>query len=178
MLKEPRDPLAELIAILIIGGITFLIRFATGSISFKKPDTEENIKEDNLKSTIVRAGKEVERTLYEINVFLDANATECRGKALAGASELAKNKESTLYSIREEGMKTNHLALLLITNTLGEQISSGTHHVYRGVLGIIGRDMLKVFQIAVHTMKEKGYYTDQEAEKDMQWVNEQIKKAG
>jgi len=178
MLKEPRNPLAEIIAILIVGGITVLIRFATGSISFRKPDTEENIKEDNLKPTIVREGKEVERTLYEINVFLDANATECREMALAGASELAKNKGRTLYSIREEGMKTNHLALLLITNTLGEQISNGNHHVYRGVLGIIGRDMLKVFQIAVHAMKEKGYYTDQEAEKDMQWINEQIKKAG
>lgn len=178
MIKEPNDPLAEIIAFSVVGAIIAVIRFASGSISFKRMSDEKDIEEEKLKPSLPSEGREVDGTLCEIKLFLDANATACRAEALAGASELANDKEKTVCSIRDEKMKVDHLALLLITNTLGEQISSGAHHVHRGILGHTGRDMCHVFRSAVEAMKKRGYCTDEEAAKDMQWINEKIRKAG
>lgn len=115
---------------------------------------------------------EVKLTIEEIKSFLGAHAFLSQSIIEPVAVALAKDAERTIYSIRIDGMKPDRLALLLITNVIGEQLACGQHHVYRGTLSMIGRDMLKVWTTAVSTLKERGYYTEAEAEEDIKWIKE------
>ncbi len=83
-----------------------------------------------------------------------------------------------MYSIRIDGMKPDHLALMLIANVIGDELSTGSYHVYRGVLGAVGNDMLKLWNATISALKERGYYSDAEVEEDMRWIREQISNAG
>src|SRR5688572_1005813 len=96
----------------------------------------------------VFAPYEVRLTVAQIKTFL-ANAA---GPSLAliepTAVSLAREAEKTVYSVRIDHMKPDHLALLLITNVVGNSIGSGSHHTYRGVLNAVGTDMLAVWSAA------------------------------
>lgn len=94
------------------------------------------------------------------------------------AVSLARSAEQTVFSIRIDGLKPDQLALILICNVLGRHLSSGEHHTYRGVLGFMGSDMLQLWTKAIATLRERGYYTDEQANDDMSWIKEQIKNVG
>ena len=110
--------------------------------------------------------------------FILLNANVCGGIIEPKVIALAKDAGKTFYSVRIEKMKPEHLALLLVTNVLGAEIQSGNHHIYRGILGIIGQDMLSAWSSAQKVMLERGYVTDDGVAKDNQWIHEQIKGAG
>ena len=121
---------------------------------------------------------EVKLTIEEINSFLLAHANLAKSIVEKDATVLVKDAEKTIYSVRIEGMKPKHLALLLITNVTGKHLSMGNFHSYRGVLNTIGHEMLNLFSKALQVMLEHGYQTIEEAEKDMQWIRRQIANAG
>ena len=121
---------------------------------------------------------EVKITVKEAKRFLSQTATLCRRTIEPDAVTLAKDVDKTVYSIRVDRMKPDHLALLLITNVLGRHIGSGAYHTYRGVLNMVGQDMLEVWHAAQNAMRERGYATEQEAAKDNRWMKKQIRKAG
>jgi hypothetical protein len=118
---------------------------------------------------------EVKVTVEEIRAFLGSDAWASRSIIEQAAIEYAKDAEKTVYFIRIDRMKPDHLALFLILNVLGIRLASGQYHIHRGVLGIIGKDMLSMWTAAVREMQERGYYDDQKAKEDMQWVQKQIK---
>ena len=91
---------------------------------------------------------------------------------------LLKEKEKSLYSLREEGWPPNRLVLLLISNVTGELISSSQYHVYRGCLNMVGCEYLKFFNKAVSDMEKYGYISTEEAEDDRKWIKEQIEMWG
>jgi len=121
---------------------------------------------------------EVRLTVEEVKAFLEGTAGPCRSVIEPAVLALAKNAEKTVYTIRIDGMKPERLALLLTTNVIGQHLGSGWHHTYRGVLGIVGRDMLSVWHSAQRRMLDRGYISDEEMTEDNQWVQEQIKAAG
>jgi hypothetical protein len=121
---------------------------------------------------------EVKVTSEEISAFLTKHANSSKSIIERGTSDLLKDVDKAIYSIRIEGVKPEHLALLLITNVTGEHLSMGNYHVYRGVLNIVGNNMLAVFSHAVQLMQERGYQSSEEADEDMQWVHRQIAGAG
>jgi len=121
---------------------------------------------------------EVMVTSKEINAFLEKHAFLSREIIARDTLALVKIAEKTVYSVRIDGLKPDRLALILITNVLGDHISSGRYHTYRGFLNMIGNDMLKVWHTAINTLREKGYYSESEAEDDRKWIREQIKNAG
>ena len=121
---------------------------------------------------------EVKITIKEAKSFLGQTATLCRRIIEPDVVTLAKDVDKTVYSIRVDRMKPDHLALLLITNVLGRHIGSGAYHTYRGVLNIVGQDMLEVWQAAQEAMQERGYATEREVAKDNRWIKKQIKNAG
>lgn len=122
--------------------------------------------------------KEVKRTCAEIEAFLNENASACAELVRSEAISLARQRRKTVASIREDGMSCDQLALVLITNVLGRQLSSGRYHLYQGTLGSVANDMLKVWRGAVETMIDRGYYTKEEGLKDMRWVVREIENAG
>jgi len=121
---------------------------------------------------------EVKITLEEARVFLGQNAELCRSIIEPEVTALVRDAEKTVYSLRIDRMKPDHLVLLLITNVLGRHIGSGCHHTYRGILSMVGRDMLKVWHAAQKTMLERGYASEHEVAEDNKWVQEQIKGVG
>jgi len=121
---------------------------------------------------------EVKVTLGEVDAFLNQHAFLCKDVVRSEVASLAKVADKTVHSIRIDHMKPDHLALVLITNVLGRHLSSGQHHTYRGVLGMVGSDMLKVWSAAISRLKERGYYSADEADQDMQWIRDQVKAVG
>jgi len=121
---------------------------------------------------------EVKATVGEIRTFLGLRDWLSRDVISKAAIALAKDADTTVHSIRIDGMKPDRLALLLILNVLGADLQSGRHHTYRGILGVVGTDMLNMWTAAVQTMRQRGYYDVTEAEEDMQWVRRQIEQAG
>jgi len=121
---------------------------------------------------------EVKTTLEETRAFLGQTAELCRSIIEPEVTALVRDAEKTMYSVRIDRIKPDHLALLLTTNVLGKQIGSGSHHTYRGVLGMEGKDMLKVWHAAQEAMLERGYASEQEVAEDNKWIQEQIKGAG
>jgi len=120
---------------------------------------------------------EVKVTLDEARAFM-AQAELCRGLVEPRVTSLVKDVEKTLYSVRIERMKPDQLALLLITNVLGKELGSGQDHTYRGVLNMMGKDMLKTWHAAQRAMLTGGYCTQDEMDEDNRWIQEQIKGAG
>lgn len=78
---------------------------------------------------------EVSLTQKELDSFLSKNAGNCLESIRSEIVSLIKDSEKTVYSIRIDNIKPEHLALLLTTNVIGNHISSGRYHVYRGLLG-------------------------------------------
>lgn len=91
---------------------------------------------------------------------------------------LANDVDKVLYSVRIDGMKPDHLALLLLTNVLGEELSSGSHHTYRGVLSATGIEMRSLWHQAQTILLKKGYANQQEVDEDNEWLKKQIGSAG
>ena len=57
-----------------------------------------------------------------------------------------------------------------IVHAVGDQLESGQHHIYRGVLGAVGITYKQLFEHAINTMVEMGGYTQE-------WANEHLRAA-
>ncbi|MDN7138602.1 hypothetical protein J6J34_10300 [Pseudidiomarina sp. 1ASP75-14] len=121
---------------------------------------------------------EVRLTIQEAKSFLDQFADLSKSILDTEVTSIAKDVEKTIYSVRIDGMKPDELALLLITNVIGQHLGCGKYHIYRGVLNMTGQDMLKVWHAAQRTMLERKFVSKSEVEKDNHWIMEQVKGAG
>lgn len=97
-----------------------------------------------------------------------------REQALA----LAKNADRTVYSICIDGLKPDQLALILIFNVLTRNLQSGWHHVYRGLLTITGKDMLRLWHLTAKELVKRGYSTQAEYDADLKGLMEAIRSVG
>lgn len=93
-------------------------------------------------------------------------------------TKLIKDKEKTIYSIRESKMSPRYLVLLLISNVSGDSLATGQYHVYRGRLSMEGQELLKLFNYAISEMEKNGFQSKEETEKDRVWIREQINSVG
>lgn len=55
-----------------------------------------------------------------------------------------------------------------IVHAVGDQLESGQHHIYRGVLGPVGITYKQLFEHAINTMVEMEGYTQE-------WANENLR---
>ena len=120
--------------------------------------------------------KEVKDTCYEIEsgVFDNIAASAIKNAAI----DLARDKEKTIYSIKEEGVSPAILAHILITNSIQELLLSGQYHVYRGILNAVGNAMVDCWDNSVDQLEILGRYSPQEAEDDKNWIRNEIKLIG
>ncbi len=101
-------------------------------------------------------------TCNDIEAFLRADNGLRLDVVRREALILANNTEKVLYSIRVDHMKPDQLALTLIYNVLTKQLQSGWQHSYRGVLSMIGQDMLRLWHITAKELVKRGYSTEAE----------------
>lgn len=121
---------------------------------------------------------EVKEVCNEVTMFMQDNSSLSKDIIQKEVLLLAKDYNKTLYSICKDKLKPDQLALILITNVLGKHLGSGHYHIYRGVVNTSGQEMLESWHAAIQTLRDKGYYSDAEAEDDNKWIEEQIKKVG
>ena len=121
---------------------------------------------------------EVKVTCQDINILLQADDGLCIDIVRREALKLAKDADKTLYSIRISGFKPDQLALILIFNVLVRNLEGGWYHVHRGVLGIQGHDMLRLWHKTAKEMIKRGYSTEEEYAIDVEGINRGIRSAG
>lgn len=71
-----------------------------------------------------------------------------------------------------------HLALVFIKQSLDNGLCSGQYHVYRGVLGIQGREFKEAYRIVNDKMIDKGYITEEVKNADLKSINIDINCVG
>jgi len=121
---------------------------------------------------------EVELTVEAVQEFLIQHAGLCKDIVEPAVMSLAREAEKTVYSIRINNMKPEQLALILITNVVGNYLGSGRYHTYRAVLGMVGSDMFKLWNVAQNVMLKSGYCTEAEIAEDNAWLRKQVQQAG
>ena len=161
----------------LIGAIVLLIMFCFPS----KP--EENIwgHPPNIKALNQRIPfnpDEVKATIIELQVIMERFSGPCWKIIQPDIVELIQDREKTIISIRENGMEPKHLAMLLTTNVIGMHVQSGQYHIYRGILGTIGEDMVRVWNLVQEAMKIQGYISESDVVEDNKWLEEQIAMVG
>jgi len=77
-----------------------------------------------------------------------------------------------------EGHKPLQVALNLIINFCGRDLALGGEHVYRGVLGMDGKEKQKLFLQAQAMMVERGFCTQEDADEGRALMERQVKDAG
>ena len=124
------------------------------------------------------ACSEVKWVCEEIEFFFDSYNFMATDVIRKESIRQAKDTNKTKYSIRVDRKKPKEIALLIISNISFNRLASGHGYIYRGVLSIIGRECLKVFNAAVGASEALGFISQQEAKEDMRNLSEQIKKNG
>lgn len=92
--------------------------------------------------------------------------------------ELLADREKTTASIVEDGLDPKAVVYLLITNVTWDQLCSGQHHVYRGVLNFGGNQLLDAFAKASERLIAYRVHDRQRHVADVNRLRELVKQAG
>ena len=120
---------------------------------------------------------EVKSALEAIDQCL-ADAGVCRPIVLRDARAVASCAEMVVQRVRVERMRPDELALVILSNRLAEHLCSGTYHVHRGVLNIVGIDMRSLHSRVLEIMVSRGYLSEAAAKEDLALVRKEIKEVG
>lgn len=120
---------------------------------------------------------EVKSTLEAIDRCL-SDAGACRQIVQREARAVASCAEIVIQRVRVERMKPDALALVIVSDRLAEHLSSGAHHVYRGILNMVGQDMHALHSRVLEIMVNRGYLTEAEANEDQDLVRKEIQEVG
>ena len=120
--------------------------------------------------------KEVKETCNDIESGVLDNLAASTIKD--AAIKRAKDREKTVYSIKEEGLSPKVLAHILITNSIQELVGSGQFHIYRGTLNVVGNAMVESWDHSVDQIRKLGHYSQEEADNDKRWLRDEIQKMG
>ena len=134
----------------------------------------------NLEEELEPASDEVETVLATIDAVEKEEGAEglFQIKRLV-VREVVDNEDKTKYSINNDNFSARTLVFLTILNVLSVELISGKYHTYRGVLNITtGEQLLRLWDYAVEQQKLSGYYDEEKARKDTNWIRNQIEKAG
>lgn len=130
---------------------------------------------------------EVEDLLARIEAFARSVPEPLRAVSDPALSSLREtissqwtDKEIAHYvSIAREGHSAESFICNHLVHHTADELESGNHHVYRGVLSGAGNQYRAVFEHAINTMVERGEYTKEWADENLRRpVFETIKRMG
>jgi hypothetical protein len=91
---------------------------------------------------------------------------------------LVQDREKTTISIVTEGMHPKGLVFLLISNIAYRELTSGTHHIYRGALSMQGQMFRQAFETATRRMVIFRLHDKAKCEQDLKDIAGVIASAG
>lgn len=109
---------------------------------------------------------------YETNDPYRANAIDATFAAAKQSAKIDKN------DLRNDVRDPYDIALTTLWNISNQEVSSGRHHVYRGVLSGGGQGYLYVFKKTVDILHERGIIDEKEAKKNRDMIQRNVKGAG
>ena len=90
---------------------------------------------------------------------------------------LKEYKEVIEASLREGG-SPRRLAMVGVYHVAGDMISSGSCHIYRGVLSGKGHDIKKIFLATLGSLYEDDFFSDEDVKENNEWLDEVIRTEG
>ena len=113
---------------------------------------------------------------YESEVIYYSNSVD-------DVFELAKkairlDKKEVIEGIAKHKRDPIEIALTTLWNVSNQEVSIGNYHIYRGVLSEKGKGYLFVFNRTVEILLEEGYIDENEADRNRQEIQVNIKAAG
>lgn len=125
------------------------------------------------------ASEEVRSVLEMIDIVENEEGAEGFRHIKGLVVELAVGEaDKTISSMRDDGLSARALTFLLVLNVLGEELTSGKYHIYRGVLSTGGKMLLRLWVYAVEQQKQSGFYDEEKAKEELQWIMDQVKQVG
>ena len=79
-----------------------------------------------------------------------------------------------VISAIEEGISPRQQVYFAIANLAADYLQSGHYHVYTGVLGGLGEDLLMMFDVSVDQLAHSGAIDDREAKARKAGIRERI----
>ncbi len=124
------------------------------------------------------ATKEVKECIQKLDAYIDQANIFSSIELKRKVKELLKDEGKTLISLRDDNLSVEQLVWLLISNVVSEMLISGKFHTYRGVLNVEGDNLRSLWRKSVNELHSSGYYSDDEYQKDMDWMREELVKVG
>ncbi len=92
--------------------------------------------------------------------------------------KIYKNSKILSKEVRERVSKPNVIVFNLIATFTSGEISTGNHHIYRGILNPTGKAFKNIFYIVLKKLKELEVYSDEEIKDFKEDLEEYIKTVG
>ena len=120
---------------------------------------------------------EIQDLLSRIEEFARAMPDSLRGVSDPVLGSLRKTITSKwndadaaeYVNVAREGHSAESFICNHLVHTMADELESGSHHIYRGVLSGEGNQYRAVFEHAIRTMVERGQYTQE-------WADEKLRK--
>ncbi len=92
---------------------------------------------------------------------------------------ISKSPEKIVSMVRES-KSVHQTVYIMIANIAGDEVESGKHHMYRGVLNPLGygNELLIIYYLAIDELLKIGYISEQKAEENKIGIRENIKNVG
>ena len=92
--------------------------------------------------------------------------------------KLLQDTDNILATINNLQCTPRDTVLLLLSKETGYLLGSGQYHVYRGLLSMIGNRVLELYTFCLAEMLKSGFFSEQEAKTDREWVQKEINEMG
>lgn len=109
---------------------------------------------------------------YETDDPYRANAIDATFTAARQSAKIDKN------DLKKDDRDPYDIALTTLWNISNQEVSSGRHHIYRGVLSGGGQGYRYVFRKTVDILLKRGIIDEKEAKENLDMIQRNIKGAG
>ncbi len=115
--------------------------------------------------------------LKEIDKKINSSAFHLIVKQIKGAISELPDK---IVSMVKESESIHQTVYIMIANVAGDEVESGKHHMYRGVLDPLGdgNELLKIYNFALDELVKLGYVSKNVAKENKSAIQENIKDVG
>ncbi len=85
-----------------------------------------------------------------------------------------------IVSMVRESKSVHQTVYIMIANVAGDEVESGKHHMYRGVLNPLGdgNELLRIYNLALDELVKIGYVSAENARANKKAILENIKEVG
>lgn len=126
-----------------------------------------------------RVEKALSSLYAELDVSNDFKAKAALDEAFHSVQESFKpHKQHIKQAIEEKGIPPEKLVSNLVLRICDDALTTGKHHIYRGILSDKGRGYLNVFRQLMNIYVERGYVTQGDADDKLKELDQCIKEIG